>query len=149
MNRSIVPSFSIIKCPVSCRYSCMVAIQVSRICCERWSLDGKFALREGMHEQCILQTDEGENRSAADGHPSNEEHRVLCVVVLRDEGLEVELEKQHVEGYHNRIAYFGRVLGGGGGGGPGGAGGSGRMHDAANSIRLVGVYEHGDFILRR
>eukprot|EP00752_Nemacystus_decipiens_P014784 g13162.t1 len=59
-------------------------------------------------------------------------------------GLEVELEKQHVEGYHNRIAYFGRVL-------------SGVSADKIDGppdgspppTRLVGVYEHGDFILHR
>lgn len=64
------------------------------------------------------------------------------------EGLEVELEKQHVESYHNRIAYFGRVLAGGSSGGPGSQVVAGAMDDT-NSVRLVGVYEHGDFILRR
>ncbi|CAM9545856.1 unnamed protein product, partial [Scytosiphon promiscuus] len=62
-------------------------------------------------------------------------------------GLEVELEKQHVEGYHNRIAYFGRVLSGGGSpdkiiDGP-------AADDPVPPTRLVGVYEHGDFVLHR
>lgn len=56
----------------------------------------------------------------------------------------MELEKQHVEGYHNRIAYFGRVLSGGGGD---------KMDDPLGETppppRLVGVYEHGDFVLHR
>lgn len=62
-------------------------------------------------------------------------------------GLEVELEKQHVEGFHNRIAYFGRVLSGVGSGdkiidGP-------AANDPVPPTRLVGVYEHGDFVLHR
>lgn len=87
----------------------------------------------------------------------------LSLMLLVPKGLEVELEKQHVEGYHNRIAYFGRVLAGGGaGGGASGGNGSDRcgggsgvgmttasLEDTANSVRLVGVYEHGDFILLR
>lgn len=62
----------------------------------------------------------------------------------KPKGLEVELEKQHVEGYHNRIAYFGRVL----------SGVSvdkidGPLDGSPPPTRLVGVYEHGDFVLHR
>lgn len=56
----------------------------------------------------------------------------------------MELEKQHVEGYHNRIAYFGRVLSGGGGDKI-----DGPPDDTPPPPRLVGVYEHGDFVLHR
>lgn len=58
----------------------------------------------------------------------------------------MELEKQHLEGYHNRIAYFGRVL-------PGGSGDKIMDGPAADDppppTRLIGVYEHGDFFLHR
>lgn len=59
-------------------------------------------------------------------------------------GLEVELEKQHVEGYHNRIAYFGRVLSG-----VSADKMDGPLDDSHPPTRLVGVYEHGDFVLHR
>lgn len=59
-------------------------------------------------------------------------------------GLEVELEKQHVEGYHNRIAYFGRVLSGFSGDKI-----DGPLDGLPPPTRLVGVYEHGDFVLHR
>lgn len=63
-----------------------------------------------------------------------------------------------MEGYHNRIAYFGRLLAGGGGRSAGDKGGqpaateatgAAGVDDAARTVRLVGVYEHGDFVLHR
>lgn len=62
----------------------------------------------------------------------------------RKKGLEVELEKQHVEGYHNRIAYFGRVLSG-----VSADKIDGPLDGSPPPTRLVGVYEHGDFVLHR
>lgn len=56
----------------------------------------------------------------------------------------MELEKQHVEGYHNRIAYFGRVLSG-----VSSDKTDGPLDGSPPPTRLVGVYEHGDFVLHR
>lgn len=64
---------------------------------------------------------------------------------VANQGLEVELEKQHLEGYHNRIAYFGRVLAGS----SGGEKSRGGLENGGTPVRLVGVYEHGDFVLHK
>ena len=56
----------------------------------------------------------------------------------------MELESQRIdESFHNRTGYFGRVMT---------SGGADRLDEVPLEdapIRMVGVYEHGDFALNR